>query len=602
MSVTPIGDHALLSDCHSAALVDRWGSVEWWCLPRFDAPSAFGRLIDDDAGHFSIRLVGAETSHRQYLASTLTVETTIRSGTGEIVIVDALAMGTGVRGHDLGKDSPHLLLRTVKCSSGRVNVEVEFRPRFEYGLTVPIVVAVDGGVAARGGPTSLVLSTTRPLEVGDGIATGSVDLLKGDEIQFAVQYASSWDPLPSAVSGQEIEDAIEDTNEAWRSWAAEHQKYSGPFADRVDLSGRVLRGLTYVPTGAIIAAPTTSLPEAVGGVRNWDYRYSWVRDASFTLDALWVAACPDEERNYFGFLTTAASSVHHRQQLQIMFGIGGERDLTERELPWLRGWRDSRPVRVGNGAWDQRQNDVYGELLAAAYRLRDVIDIDDGALRRLLVTLAQLATSAWREPDQGIWEMRGEPRHYLHSKLMCWVALDCAVGMADRLEAADRVSDWESTRDEIRDAILTAGWNEELGAFTQSFGSDAMDASALLVPIVGFLPATDPRVLSTIDAVESNLVDPSGLVLRYRNDDGLVGEEGAFLLCSFWLAHSLALAGRLERAVEVFDSSVRYANDLGLLAEEVDLTTGELLGNFPQAFSHIGMVNAAWAIAQADEM
>lgn len=602
MSSAPIGEHALLSDCHSAALVDRWGSVEWWCLPRFDGPSVFGRLLDDDAGHFSLRVKGAVSSRRRYLDSTLTLETTIRGESGEIVITDALAMGRGVRGHDLGKDSPHLLLREVRCTAGSVDLEVDFRPRFEYGLTVPTFVPLVGGAAARGGPMALVLSAGPPLDVGEGVAAGNLRLPVGGVVHFAVQFASSWRPLPAALTPGEIEEALEDTNEAWRSWADQHQKYSGPFADWVDISGRVLQGLTFVPTGAIVAAPTTSLPETVGGSRNWDYRYSWVRDASFTLDALWVAACPDEEQSYFRFLTTAASSIHHRRQLQIMFGIGGERDLTERELPWLRGWRDSTPVRVGNGAWNQRQNDVYGELLAAAFRLRDLIDmdIDGGPLRRLLVTLAELAAEVWTEPDHGIWEMRDEPRHHLHSKLMCWVALDRAIDMADLLAADDRLEHWREVRAEIAGAILADGWNESVGAFTQSFGSDALDASALVIPIAGFLPATDPRVLSTIDAVEADLVDSDGLVLRYRSADGLPGEEGAFLLCSFWLAHALALAGRLDRAREIFGKAVSHANDVGLLAEEVDGATGELLGNFPQAFSHIGLINAAWAISRGE--
>lgn len=602
MSSAPIGEHALLSDCHSAALVDRWGSVEWWCLPRFDGPSVFGRLLDDDAGHFSLRVKGAVSSRRRYLDSTLTLETTIRGESGEIVITDALAMGRGVRGHDLGKDSPHLLLREVRCTAGSVDLEVDFRPRFEYGLTVPTFVPLVGGAAARGGPMALVLSAGPPLDVGEGVAAGNLRLPVGGVVHFAVQFASSWRPLPAALTPREIEEALEDTNEAWRSWADQHQKYSGPFADWVDISGRVLQGLTFVPTGAIVAAPTTSLPETVGGSRNWDYRYSWVRDASFTLDALWVAACPDEEQSYFRFLTTAASSIHHRRQLQIMFGIGGERDLTERELPWLRGWRDSTPVRVGNGAWNQRQNDVYGELLAAAFRLRDLIDmdIDGGPLRRLLVTLAELAAEVWTEPDHGIWEMRDEPRHHLHSKLMCWVALDRAIDMADLLAADDRLEHWREVRAEIAGAILADGWNESVGAFTQSFGSDALDASALVIPIAGFLPATDPRVLSTIDAVEADLVDSDGLVLRYRSSDGLPGEEGAFLLCSFWLAHALALAGRLDRAREIFGKAVSHTNDVGLLAEEVDGATGELLGNFPQAFSHIGLINAAWAISRGE--
>lgn len=600
MSNTPIADHALLSDCHSAALVDRSGSVEWWCAPRFDSPSVFGRILDRDAGHFSVGVSGGLQTERRYLDGTLTLETTIRSEGGELVLVDALAMAEGVRGHDLGKQSPHRLLRSARCSAGQVELVIGFFPRFEYGLTIPSLRPVDGGIVAEGGPVALVLSTAVSLEIAPGGAAGTISLRAGEEVWFALEYGSSWETSTEVIPADRIEAMIEDTNEAWRSWHGEHQKYGGEFADQVDLSGRVLQGLTFVPTGAIVAAPTTSLPETIGGERNWDYRYSWVRDASFTLNALWVAACPDEERDYFDFLATAASSVIHRDQLQIMFGIGGERDLTERELGWLEGWSDSRPVRVGNGAWDQRQNDVYGEVLAAAHTLRNQLQWDDARLRLLLTTLADLAAKVWTEPDQGIWEMRDEPRHHLYSKLMCWVALDRAIDMIDELKAEDHLTMWDSARAEIREAILTQGWNEAAGAFTQFFGSTALDASALVLPIVGFLPATDPRVLGTIDAIERGLTDGSGLVLRYRTADGLEGEEGGFLLCTFWLAHAFALAGRVDRAREVCAHALSFANDLGLLSEEVDLGTGDLIGNFPQAFSHIGLINTVWAIDQAE--
>jgi alpha,alpha-trehalase len=298
--------------------------------------------------------------------------------------------------------------------------------------------------------------------------------------------------------------------------------------------------------------------------------------------------------------TAAASSVHQGLDLQIMFGVGGERDLSERELEHLRGWRDSGPVRVGNGAWRQRQLDVYGELLGAAARLADQLgDIDDATVR-FLVALADTAAARWHERDQGIWEVRGEPRHFLYSKLMCWAALDRAVGLAGRLGADDRVDGWKRSRDQIAEAILTSGWSDAAGAFTQSFGSDELDASSLMVPLVGLLPADDPRVLATIEATEERLTDERGLVYRYRGEDGLEGEEGSFLLCTFWLAQALAVAGRTDRARAVFERAVAYANDVGLLAEEVDGRTGELLGNFPQAFSHIGLVNAAWAISEAE--
>lgn len=601
MSDTPIADHALLSDCHSAAIVDRAGSVVWWCAPRFDSPSVFGLLLDQRAGHFSVKPVDLRESERRYLDGTLTLESRLRTDDGELVLIEALAMADGVRGHELGQRSPHRLVRNARCVSGVIDLEIEFVPRTEYGLTTPTLSHIDGGVMAVGGPVTLVLSTDAHLDITEGRdrASGTISLTEGDEIAFAVDYGSSWQSPPAVVSAGEIRRMLDDTSQAWRSWGAEHQHYKGRFAEEVDLAGRVLQGLTYVPTGAIVAAPTTSLPETIGGSRNWDYRYSWVRDASFTLDALWVAACPDEEQQFFRFLITAASSVYHRDQLQIMFGIGGERDLTERELPWLEGWCGSRPVRVGNGAWNQRQNDVYGELIAAAHRLRDRIGWDDDQ-RRMLIALADLAASVWTEPDHGIWEMRDEPRHHLYSKLMCWVALDRAIDMADSLNAKDRIPHWQSRRDEIRRAILDRGWNQDIGAFTQSFGSTALDASALVIPIVGFLPADDPRVSSSIEAIEARLMDESGLVMRYRTADGLEGEEGAFLLCTFWLSHAHALAGNLSRAREVFTRAAALANDVGLFSEEVDPGTGASMGNFPQAFSHIGLINAAWAIEKAE--
>jgi GH15 family glucan-1,4-alpha-glucosidase len=323
------------------------------------------------------------------------------------------------------------------------------------------------------------------------------------------------------------------------------------------------------------------------------------------MEALWVAACPDEAEDFFAFMTTAAaSSVGPDRGLQIMFGVGGEHDLTERELVHLEGWRDSRPVRVGNGAWDQSQVDVYGELLGAALRLTEQLGGIDADTQRFLVACADAAATSWTQKDQGIWEVRGEPRDFLYSKVMCWVALDRAIALADRIGAADRVEGWRRTQEEIFTTVLREGWNEQVGAFTQSFGSAALDASNLMMPIVGFLPADDPRVLRTIDAIEAGLTDERGLVYRYRTTegvDGLAGEEGTFLLCTFWLAQALALAGQADRATAVFERAAAFVNDVGLLAEEVDEESGELLGNFPQAFSHIGLVNAAWAISQARE-
>jgi GH15 family glucan-1,4-alpha-glucosidase len=435
----------------------------------------------------------------------------------------------------------------------------------------------------------------------DGSARSRVTLRTGESRAFALQYAAA-EGSETCWTEEEIAERLRETIAAWRSWSSMHQRYEGPWRELVQVSGLVLQGLSYQPTGAIVAAPTTSLPEAVGGERNWDYRYTWIRDASLTLEALWVAACPDEAKEFFDFLTSAAvRQLREDGDLQIMFGVGGERDLTERELPHLSGWRDSRPVRIGNGAWNQRQLDVYGELLSAVHRLREQVGGFTPATAGFLTAVADTALRRWREPDQGIWEIRGEPRHFLHSKLMCWVALDRAVELADSLDAdAGRVTRWREGRDEIRRAILEQGWSERAGAFTQTFGGDALDASTLLLPIVGFLPGDDARVRATVDAISERLTDPLGMVYRYRVADGLEGEEGSFLLCTFWLAHALALGGEVVRAREVFGRAAAFANDLGLLAEEADGSTGELLGNFPQAFSHVGLVNAAWAIAQAE--
>jgi len=603
MSSTPIADLAFISDRHSCALVDRDGVVQWLTFPRFDSPSVFGHLLGEEAGHWRLAPTGPAEVSRRYLDRALVLETTFTTAAGTLTVTDLMATGPDNGGHRLGTDVPHLLVRRVACTAGEVEVEVDYRPRPEYGLLVPLLAPVDGGVTARGGADWLVLTTPVPLDLADGRGRWRATLRAGDVLHFAL-HRSTLEQTPARVWSQdELAAAVEGTLAAWRSWSDLHQAYDGPWADLVHHSGRVLQGLSYQPSGAIVAAATTSLPEGVGGERNWDYRYSWVRDSSFTMEALWVAACPDEADDFFAFMTTAAASgIGPGQGLQIMFGIGGEHDLTERELAHLPGWRDSRPVRVGNGAWNQRQIDVYGELLGAAHRLADQLGNLDAQTKAFLAACADTAAGQWKERDQGIWEVRGEPRHFLYSKVMCWVALDRAIALADQLDAAHRVGEWTASRDEIFEFVVREGWNDEVGAFTQYVGGTELDASNLMMPIVGFLPADDPRILATIDATEKHLTDDRGLVYRYRTEggvDGLAGEEGTFLLCTFWLAQALALSGQVERATAVFERAAAFVTDVGLLAEEVDAGTGELLGNMPQAFSHIGLVNAAWAIAAA---
>ena len=600
MSHLAIADYALLSDCKSAALVSRAGSVDWLCFPRFDSPSVFGRIVDDRAGHWSIRPTGPADIERRYVDDTMVLETTFRTPDGTVALLDAMAVGRNERGHELGAEAPSVLMRRLTGIDGALEIELEYAPRPEYGLIHPILNSVGGGVTGRGGADVLALSAPLPIDVDESVGRARFTVSGGETVAFALGHATSSEEPPPLWRADDIAARLDDTQEAWHTWSGLHQNYDGPWQDLVHHSGRVLYALTYYPTGAICAAATTSLPETPGGSRNWDYRFSWVRDASFTLQALWVAACPDEADRFFDFMSSAAASqVRGGRDLQIMFGIGGERDLSERELPHLTGWRNSAPVRIGNDAWSQRQLDVYGELLDAAFRLPDQLDRLRPTTKEFLADLADTTAVRWEEKDQGIWEIRGEPRDFLYSKLMCWVALDRAIALADRLDARDRVEAWKRTRSEISDAILTKGWNEQVGAFTQSFGSDDLDASNLMMPIVGFLPPDDARVLATIDATADRLSDERGLVYRYLAHDGLEGEEGSFLLCTFWLAHALALAGEVDRATETFERAIAYANDVGLLAEEVDPATGELLGNFPQAFSHIGLVNAAWAISEA---
>jgi alpha,alpha-trehalase len=600
MDSLPLSDYALLSDCRSAALVSRDGSVDWLCFPRFDGPSVFGRLLDPVGGYFSIRPVGDYEVSRRYVDQTMVLETTFTSAAGSAMLTDALAVGPNERGHDLGAHSPSMLLRRFACTQGEIELLAVYAPRPKYGQAHPSLERVPGGLVARYGADRLFAATSAVWETDDATATASVRLTAGQAIAFTLGHGQADRQLPTPWTPEQIAARLDDTVAGWRSWSAIHQTYDGPWRELVHHSGRVLQALTFAPTGAVVAAPTTSLPEEIGGDRNWDYRYTWVRDASLTMAALWVAACPDEASKFFRFLAGAgASQMQDQTDLQIMFGVRGERDLTERKLPHLAGWRGSRPVRIGNDAWRQRQLDVYGQMLAAAHRLSDQLGDIDPAIRSFLAAAADIAAVLWRQPDHGIWEVRGEPRDFLCSKLMCWVALDRAISLARNLGAEDRVAGWELARDEIRAAILERGWSERAGAFTQSFGSDDLDASSLMLALTGFLPVGDPRMAATIEATAQRLTDERGLVYRYLGADGLCGAEGSFLLCTFWLAEAQALAGDVGAAIATFERAIAPMNDVGLLAEEVDSVSGEMIGNFPQAFSHVGLVSAAWAISQA---
>jgi len=583
-----IADYGFLSDCHSAALVDRHGSVDWWCVPRFDSPSVLGRLLDPDAGHWALSPAQDFETERRYLGRTLVLRTVFRTADGEVAVTDALGLQPGARGHDIGLESPHVLIRRIEGRQGAVEMVSDLVARMEYGRTRPHLRSGQAGIEARGGPVRLSITGQAPLRCEDGSVKARFTVAAGESVELRLAYAPAAQSRPGPSGG---EATLDDTLEAWESWSRLHDGYDGLFPEQVRRSSLVLQGLTYQPSGAVIAAATTSLPERLGGDLNFDYRFAWLRDLSLTIRSLWIAACPDEPGRLFDWFTNSAGHIG-TELVQIMYGVEGERDLSEHVLEHLSGYRDSRPVRIGNDAWFQNQLDVLGEVLDAANVLGDLLGELDQPVQELLVTLANRAADGWWQPDAGMWEARDAQRQYVSSKVMCWVALDRAIGLTDRLgEGADEPR-WRAARDEIHAAVLEQAWSRQLGAYAGAFASDDLDASVLLLPVVGFLPADDPRMWATIEAVERQLGD-GGLVRRWPSD------PSGFVICTYWLVECLALAGEAERAQVWFERATDHANDLGLLAEEADPDSGELLGNFPQAFSHVGLINAAWRLSQA---
>jgi GH15 family glucan-1,4-alpha-glucosidase len=597
-----IADYALLGNCQGSALVSRSGSIDWACLPALDSPAFFARILGEPGGYWSIRPRGPAESTREYADDTMVLTTRFRTPSGVVTLTDFMPLDERDLSNDIGLHSPSAILRIVECESGSMDLDVEIAIRPEFGLTTPLVERVDERTwRTRGGPLAVAVHTNATLEMDGAILRGELELTTGDVIACGLETGDPWGPLLPLHDHDEILDARETTITGWRSWARKLVGYEGDYRGLLRRSAVVLRALNYAPTGAIVAAPTTSLPEEIGGVRNWDYRYTWVRDASFTIGALAASGCGFEATRFFDFFGNAtAGSLASGQGLQIMYGIRGERFIPEHELDTMQGHRDSRPVRIGNGAWNQTQLDVYGELLDAAWQIHE-LDIEiDAALGEFLANVADRAALRWRDIDEGIWEVRGGAGHFLYSKLMNWVALDRAVRLAPSLDTdAARVSRWEAERDRIREAILTEGWSESAGAYIQAFGREELDASVLMMPLVGFLPADDPRMLATIEAISERLTDDHGFVFRYLSEDGLPGGEGTFGICTFWLAECLALAGQRDRARALFTLMADCANDVGLLAEEIDPESRELLGNFPQAFTHIGLIHAAIAIESA---
>jgi len=585
--VTRIEDYALLGDLQTAALVERGGSIDWLCFPRFDSDACFAALLgDEENGRWLLAPEHGGTPRRHYLHDTMVLETIWETDEGSARVLDFMPP----RGR-----APDVV-RIVEGTGGRVPFRSELVIRFGYGAVVPWVRRVDDARIAVAGPDALCFRTPAHTR-GENMRTVSeLTVDEGERVPFVLTWFPSHEDPPPAIDPEE---ALADTESLWREWNV-RRGLSLPEAwrDLVHRSLMVLKTLTYAPIGGIVAAATTSLPEWIGGVRNWDYRYCWLRDATLTLLALLNGNHADEARAWRAWLLRAVAG--DPADLQIMYGVAGERRLTELELSWLSGYEASRPVRIGNAASEQLQLDVYGEVMDALYQARaHGLAIEQPAWS-LQKTLLRYLERAWRRPDEGIWEIRGERQHFVHSKVMAWVAFDRAVRSVEQQDVDGPVDRWRALRDEIHADVCEHGWNEELGSFTQSYGSRELDASLLMLPLVGFLPAGDRRVRGTVEAVERELLH-DGLVLRYRTRedgvDGLPPGEGVFLPCSFWLVDCLELLGRHAEAHALFERLISLANDVGLLAEEYDPAGERLLGNFPQAFTHLALINSVFNVA-----
>ncbi|WP_030411701.1 glycoside hydrolase family 15 protein [Streptomyces sp. NRRL S-1448] len=588
-----IEDYALIGDLQSAALVGRNGSIDWLCLPRFDSPACFAALLGSkDNGHWQLAPRSPEArAHRSYRGESLILDTVWETPTGRVKVTDFMPQ------RDVQPD----VVRVVEGLQGRVEMRGVLRLRFDYGRVVPWVRAAEGSRVAIAGPDSVWLRTPEQGHTyGKDLSTRSdFTVAEGERTAFVLTWHPSHEPRPDQI---EPFGALDDTLEDWQAWSA-RCRYDGPYREAVVRSLITLKALTYAPTGGIVAAPTTSLPEELGGVRNWDYRYCWLRDASLTLNSLLSAGYLDEASAWRDWLLRAVAGAP--DDLQIMYGLAGERRLPEYEVPWLAGYCDSAPVRIGNGAVDQRQLDVYGEVLDSFHLARTAGLPAEPHAWSIQRSLMEYLESNWRDPDEGLWEIRGPRRHFVHSKVMAWVAADRAVkALEANPKLGGELGRWRAMRDEVHREVCERGYDDERGTFTQSYESRDLDAATLLIPRVGFLPGDDPRVRGTIEAVRRELTH-EGLVRRYTTDggsvDGLPGGEGTFLVCSFWLADALRMSGRRDEAAQLFERLLSLRNDVGLLAEEYDPAAGRQLGNCPQAFSHIGLVGTAFGLLDGSE-
>jgi GH15 family glucan-1,4-alpha-glucosidase len=593
-----IGSYGFVSDCHTSTLIAADGSVEWLCMPRFDSPSVFGALLDRDAGSMRIGPPGLYAPlARRYLPGTLILETTWTTDAGWLVVLDALTITEwAVAGREdramerpeTKHESDKTLIRHITCIDGEVEVELECRPKFEYGLRAATwEPAADGELKASGGSQRVNLATDMEPRIEGGSVVGGLHLDQGQSCFAAI----CWDEEGGAPrSAPEARERIDATSDFWRDWLRGGNFPDHPWRTHLQRSAVVLKGLTYAPTGAVVAAATTSLPETPGGERNWDYRYSWIRDSTFSLWAMHTLGFDEEAQDFAQFIGDIVRS--EEGQLQIMYGIEGEQELAERTLDHLSGYGGARPVRVGNAAYSQRQNDVWGALLDSIYIHTKAVDHIQEQNWELICAAVDAAIEAWPHPDQGIWEARGEPKHYVSSKLMIWVAVDRGARLAHRQGEQALAERWGGIAIEVKEEILERGVRD--GVFRQHYETDALDASTLLVPLFRFLPPTDDRVPKTVDAIANELTR-DGLVLRYLvedTDDGLHGQEASFTICSFWLASALSEIGKRDQARELCERLLGLAGSLDLYAEEFDAASGRHWGNFPQAFTHLALINA----------
>ncbi len=577
----PIEDYALIGDCHSAALVGKHGSIDWLCFPRFDSPACFAALLGKpEHGHWKIAPRGeVQSVRRRYRPGTLILETDFHMKSGVVRLIDFMPLRTG---------APQVM-RIVECIQGRVDMRMELAIRFDYGSIVPWVRQRPRGIRAVAGPETLDCRSDVAMHGEDLKTVAEFSAPEGQRIRFSLAWSPTYGPKPKEKNPEQ---ELQKAQKWWETWSNQ-SNYHGPWREAVQRSLITLKAMTYAPTGGVVAAVTTSLPESIGGVRNWDYRYCWLRDATFTLYALMGGGYVEEAKEWRKWLVNAVAGTPHH--IQIMYGIAGERRLTETHLDWLPGYENSTPVRIGNAAYSQHQLDVYGEVVDAMHVARRVgLSTDENAWRVERELIRFLETD-WRKPDEGMWEIRGPRRHFTHSKVMAWVALDRAVDAVETYGLPGDLVKWRRLRDEIHAEVCEKGFSRSVNSFVQHYDSLEPDASLLMLSLVGFLPATDPRMLGTVAYIQKRLVK-HGFVDRYLSEsaiDGLPAGEGSFLLCTFWLVDNLALQGKHDEAIELFTRLLSLRNDVGLLSEEYDTHTKRLVGNFPQAFSHIGLINTA---------